>query len=83
MATKKYIGTKEVVRLTGLSTATIYDLIHNGELPAHKAPKSGWRIPYQALIDKGHTAVTINSTKFEIFFMLYRVMVQHGVYFAL
>jgi len=25
----------------------IYDLIHKGTLVAHKAPKSGWRIPFQ------------------------------------
>ena len=31
----------------------IYDLIHKGSLAAHKAPKSGWRIPYQALADLG------------------------------
>jgi excisionase family DNA binding protein len=43
----KYIGTKDVVRLTGLSMEEVYDLIHKGTLPAHKAPKSGWRIPYQ------------------------------------
>ena len=27
----------------------IYDLIHEGKLPAHKAPKSGWRILPQDL----------------------------------
>jgi phosphatidylserine/phosphatidylglycerophosphate/cardiolipin synthase-like enzyme len=31
----------------------IYDLIHKGTLTAHKAPKSGWRIPFQALEDLG------------------------------
>ena len=50
MATKKYISTKEAVRLTGLSTEEIYDLIHSGRLPAHKAPKSGWRIAPQDLV---------------------------------
>ena len=40
----KYIGTKVVVRLTGLSTKKVYDLIHNGTLKAHRAPKSGWRL---------------------------------------
>lgn len=45
----KYISTKEAVRLTGLSTEEIYDLIHEGKLPAHKAPKSGWRISPQDL----------------------------------
>ena len=49
----KYIGTKDVVRLTGLSMEEVYDLIHKGTLPAHKAPKSGWRIPYQAVVDSG------------------------------
>ena len=44
MSQKKYIGTKEAVRLTGLSTQEIYYLIHKGKLPARKAPKSGWRI---------------------------------------
>ena len=44
MAENKYLGTKDVVRLTGLSTNEVYDLIHNGTLPARKAPKSGWRI---------------------------------------
>lgn len=44
MSQSKYIGTKEAVRLTGLSMQEIYDLIHSGELPARKAPKSGWRI---------------------------------------
>jgi len=29
----------------------IYDLIHKGALAAHKAPKSGWRIPFQVLVD--------------------------------
>lgn len=45
----KYISTKDAVRLTGLSTQEIYDLIHEGRLPAHKAPKSGWRILPQNL----------------------------------
>ena len=42
--TNKYISTKDAVRLTGLSTQEVYDLIHSGTLPARKAPKSGWRI---------------------------------------
>ena len=41
MSQNKYIGTKETVRLTGLSTHEIFDLIHKGTLQAHKAPKSG------------------------------------------
>ena len=53
MPQNKYIGTKETARLTGLSMQEIYDLIHKGSLAAHKAPKSGWRIPFQALADLG------------------------------
>lgn len=53
MAAKKYINTKEAVRLTGLSTQEIYDLIHSGKLTAHKAPKSGWRIAPQDLAELG------------------------------
>ena len=53
MANNKYISTKEAVRLTGLSIQEIYDLIHNGKLPAHKAPKSGWRISLQDLTTLG------------------------------
>ena len=49
----KYISTKDAVRLTGLSTQEIYDLIHEGKLPAHKAPKSGWRILPQDLEELG------------------------------
>lgn len=49
MAEKKYIGTKDAARLTGLSIDEIYELIHSGELPAHKAPKSGWRISLKDL----------------------------------
>lgn len=49
----KYISTKEAVRLTGLSTQEIYDLIHSGKLLARKAPKSGWRISLQDLVDLG------------------------------
>ena len=45
----KYISTKDAVRITGLSTQEIYDLIHSGMLPARKAPKSGWRISPQDL----------------------------------
>lgn len=44
MVKRKYINTKDVVRLTGLSTNEVYALIHEGKLKAHKAPKSGWRI---------------------------------------
>ncbi len=44
MARKKYINTKDVVRMTGLTTNEVYALIHDGKLKAHKAPKSGWRI---------------------------------------
>ena len=44
MAKKKYINTKDVVRLTGLTTDAVYALIHEGKIKAHKAPKSGWRI---------------------------------------
>ena len=53
MSQNKYIGTKEAVRLTGLSTQEIYDLIHKGTLQAHKAPKSGWRISPQDLVTLG------------------------------
>ena len=49
MSHNKYISTKEAVRLTGLSTQEIYDLIHSGKLPARKAPTSGWRISPQDL----------------------------------
>ena len=51
MPQNKYIGTKDAARLTGLSMQEIYDLIHKGALSAHKAPKSGWRIPFQVLVD--------------------------------
>ena len=44
MAKKKYINTKDVVRMTGLTTNEVYALIHDGKLKANKAPKSGWRI---------------------------------------
>ena len=50
MSQNKYISTKNVVRLTGLLTQEFYDLIHSGKLPAHKAPKSGWRISPQDLV---------------------------------
>ena len=53
MPENKYIGTKAASRLTGLSMQEIYDLIHSGTLSAHKAPKSGWRIPFQALAKLG------------------------------
>ena len=53
MPTNKYISTKETVSLTGLSTQEIYNLIHCGTLPAHKAPKSGWRISPQDLEELG------------------------------
>lgn len=53
MPQNKHIGTKDAARLTGLSMQEIYDLIHKGTLSAHKAPKSGWRIPFQALEDLG------------------------------
>lgn len=53
MAQNKYIGTKDAARMTGLSIQEIYDLIHKGTLAAHKAPKSGWRIPLQALEELG------------------------------
>ena len=43
MAQNKYISTKEAVQLTGRKTQEIYDMIHEGKLPARKAPKSGWR----------------------------------------
>ena len=49
MPNNKYLSTKDAVRITGLSTQEIYDLIHEGKLPAHKAPKSGWRILPQDL----------------------------------
>ncbi len=53
MSRNKYISTKDAVLLTGLSTEEIYDLIHSGKLPAHKAPKSGWRISPQDLAELG------------------------------
>ena len=53
MASNKYISTKDAVRLTGLSTQEIYDLIHSGKLPARKAPKSGWRMTVQDLTALG------------------------------
>ena len=68
MANNKYISTKYAVRLTGLSTQEIYDLIHNGKLPARKAPKSGWRILLEDLTALGliqeetaHTSEVVKS----------------------
>ena len=58
----KYIGTKDAVRLTGLSTQEIYDLIHSGKLPARKAPKSGWRILSQDLETLGLIKTEIDSS---------------------
>lgn len=49
----KYINTPEAVKLTGLSTKEIYDLIHEGVLPAHKSRKGNWRISPQDLADLG------------------------------
>ena len=40
MAKKKYINTKDVVRMTGLTTNDVYALIHDGKLKAHKAPQA-------------------------------------------
>lgn len=62
MSSNKYIGTKEVVLLTGLSTQEIYDLIHKNILPARKAPKSGWRISPQDLADLGLIQEKSSST---------------------
>lgn len=53
MSQNKYISTKDAVRLTCLSMQEIYNLIHSGTLPAHKAPKSGWRILPQDLAALG------------------------------
>jgi len=58
----KYIGTKEAVRLTGLSIQKIYDLIHEGTLHARKAPKSGFRISPQELVNLGLIQENKNST---------------------
>ena len=73
MANHKYISTKEAVRLTGLSTQEIYDLIHNGKLPARKAPKSGWRISIEDLTALGliqeetvHTYEVVTSEEDQI-----------------
>lgn len=73
MANNKYISTKEAVRLTGLSTQEIYDLIHNGKLPARKAPKSGWRISIEDLTALGliqeetvHTYEVVTSEEDQI-----------------
>lgn len=40
MAKKKYINTKDVFRMTGLTTNDVYALIHDGKLKAHKSPKA-------------------------------------------
>lgn len=64
MAFKKYINTKDVVRLTGLSTQAVYDLIHKGMLPAHKAPKSGWRLNVDA-VEKYYGIKINNPTETE------------------
>jgi phosphatidylserine/phosphatidylglycerophosphate/cardiolipin synthase-like enzyme len=68
----KYIGTKETARLTGLSMQEIYDLIHKGTLVAHKAPKSGWRIPFQvfklmAEVKHSLKIATANLRNFNVF----------------
>lgn len=53
MSSSKYIGTKDAACLTGLTTQVIYALIHDGTLPARKAPKSGWRISLHDLVKLG------------------------------
>ena len=62
MSQNKYISTKDAIRLTGLSKQKIYDLIHEGTLPARKAPKSGWRISPQDLAALGLIQEKVNST---------------------
>lgn len=49
MPKPKYINTKEVVRLTGVTASEVYALVHSGALPAHKAPRSGWRLNVDAV----------------------------------
>lgn len=71
----KYIGTKDAVRLTGLSAQEIYDLIHSGKLPARKAPKSGWRILPQDLETLGLIKTEIDSVE-------ERPQVEDSVYFV-
>ena len=61
MARKKYINTKDVVRMTRLTTNEVYALIHDGKLKAHKAPKSGWRIEKE-LIFKMFPDTRVNSS---------------------
>ena len=75
MHTNKYISTKDAVRLTGLSTQDIYDLIHEGKLPAHKAPKSGWRILPQDLEELGLIQNESESVVEEL-------QMRKGVYFV-
>lgn len=62
MAIKKYISTKDAVRLTGLTKNEIYALIHDGKLSARKAPKSGWRISPSDLSTLGLIREKENTT---------------------
>ncbi len=41
------------MRLTGLGKDELYALLRSGALPAHKAPKSGWRIALEDLASSG------------------------------
>ena len=68
MATQKYISTKDAMRLTSLSKQEIYDLIHEGKLPARKAPKSGWRI---SLLDLEQLGLSLLMRKIKLICSFY------------
>lgn len=49
MATKKYINTPDVVKLTGHPSSEIIDLVKSGVLPGHKTNRGWWRYELEAV----------------------------------
>lgn len=49
MATKKYINTPDVVKLTGRPSSEILDLVKSGVLPGHKTKRGWWRYDLEAV----------------------------------
>jgi len=49
MATKKYINTPDVVKLTGRPSSEIIDLVKSGVLPGHKTKRGWWRYDLEAV----------------------------------
>lgn len=56
-ARRKWLSVKEVVAITGLSSALVYRMLEDGKIPGARRFDTAWRIPRRFVECEGEEAI--------------------------